>query len=344
MADAVFFHANTTKHIAKPSKGTMVRSLPSLGVAAAFLATIADARTTVAVLEVGKGGVVRRTTASSPHASVHGVASFWNAAHDEVAGRNRRGSAQHPGMAVVPDLFSRADGGIALGLSGSAVDLSSSGAMPHLAGLLDTEAVGSFELSGSHSATLLKKAGAKAEDVVGNAADLASSLKAKAATAVDNRLAGLSISVHDEASASSVDSAIAAAVQSLRKQSEESGKTLLLHLVVDEEQVPAAHEAEEVPSDRRRRLEDMQEDQDQQQDENNNNENDDNYDGDYYNQRQAGDGYGEKTIFQIQYFNVVLWSAIGLTIVLVSAISLMINMPLMADTLLFGESAKVVGD
>lgn len=315
----------------------MVRSLPSLGVAAAFLATVADARTTVAVLEVGKGGVVRRTTANSKQASVHGVASFWNAAHDEVAGRNRRGSAQHPGMAVVPDLFSRADGGIALGLSGSAVDLTSGGAMPNLATLLDTEAVGFFELSGEHSATLLKKAGAKAEDVVGSAADLASSLKSKASTAVDNRLESLSIAVHDEAGAKDVDSAIAAAVQSLQKQSEESGKTLLLHLVVDEEDVAAAHESEaeaeaqEIPSNHRR-LEDMQD-----QDGNNNN-------GNYYNQRQAGDGYGEKTIFQIQYFNVVLWSAIGLTIVLISAISLMINMPLMADTLLFGESAKVVGD
>ena len=322
----------------------MVRSLPSLGVAAAFLATVADARTTVAVLEVGKGGVVRRTTASSKQASVHGVASFWNAAHDEVAGRNRRGSAQHPGMAVVPDLFSRADGGIALGLSGSAVDLTSGGAMPHLANLLDTEAVGSFELSGEHSATLLKKAGAKAEDVVGTAADLASSLKAKASTAVDNRLESLSIAVHDEVGAKDVDSAIAAAVQSLQKQSEESGKTLLLHLVVDEEDVPAAHEseAEKVPSDRRR-LEDMQDEQNQNNNNNNQNWNGNN-NGNYYNQRQAGDGYGEKTIFQIQYFNVVLWSAIGLTIVLVSAISLMINMPLMADTLLFGESAKVVGD
>ena len=324
----------------------MVRSLPSLGVAAAFLATVADARTTVAVLEVGKGGVVRRTTANSKQASVHGVASFWNAAHDEVAGRNRRGSAQHPGMAVVPDLFSRADGGIALGLSGSAVDLTSGGAMPHLANLLDAEAVGSFELSGEHSATLLKKAGAKAEDVVGTAADLASSLKAKASTAVDNRLESLSIAVHDEAGAKDVDSAIAAAVQSLQKQSEESGKTLLLHLVVDEEDVAAAHESEaeaeaqEIPSDRRR-LEDMQDQDMQDQDGNNNNDDDG---GNYYNQRQAGDGYGEKTIFQIQYFNVVLWSAIGLTIVLVSAISLMINMPLMADTLLFGESAKVVGD
>lgn len=325
----------------------MVRSLPSLGVAAAFLATVADARTTVAVLEVGKGGVVRRTTANSKQASVHGVASFWNAAHDEVAGRNRRGSAQHPGMAVVPDLFSRADGGIALGLSGSAVDLTSGGAMPHLANLLDTEAVGSFELSGEHSATLLKKAGAKAEDAVGTAADLASSLKAKASTAVDNRLESLSIAVHDEVGAKDVDSAIAAAVQSLQKQSEESGKTLLLHLVVDEEDVAAAHESEaeaeaqEIPSNRRR-LEDMQ-DQDMQEDQDGNNNNDDDG-GNYYNQRQAGDGYGEKTIFQIQYFNVVLWSAIGLTIVLVSAISLMINMPLMADTLLFGESAKVVGD
>jgi hypothetical protein len=319
---------------------TMVRSIPSLGVAAAFLATVADARTTVAVLEVGKGGVVRRTTANSKQASVHGVASFWNAAHDEVAGRNRRGSAQHPGMAVVPDLFSRADGGIAIGLSGGAVDLTSGGAMPRLADLLDAEAVGSFELSGSHSATLLKKAGAKAEDVVGSAADLASSLKAKASAAVDNRLEGLSIAVHDEAAAKAVDSAIAAAVQSLRKQSEESGKTLLLHLVVDEEQVPASHEAEDIPSNRRR-LEDNVEDQNENNDDDNN---DQNWNGNNYNQRQASDGYGEKTIFQIQYFNVVLWSAIGLTIVLVSAISLMINMPLMADTLLFGESAKVVGD
>jgi hypothetical protein len=60
----------------------------------------------------------------------------------------------------------------------------------------------------------------------------------------------------------------------------------------------------------------------------------------YYN------AYGEwvtpyKTMFQIQYFNIVLWTAVGLTVVLFFSVYLMMNMPLMADTLLFGESAKM---
>jgi hypothetical protein len=46
-------------------------------------------------------------------------------------------------------------------------------------------------------------------------------------------------------------------------------------------------------------------------------------------------------MFQIQYFNVVLWTAVGLTIVLFFSVYLMMNMPLMADTLLFGESSKM---
>merc|ERR1711915_809561 len=58
----------------------------------------------------------------------------------------------------------------------------------------------------------------------------------------------------------------------------------------------------------------------------------------YYN------AYGEwvtpyKTMFQIQYFNVVLWTSLGLVATLFFSIYLMIYMPLMADTLLFGESA-----
>jgi hypothetical protein len=60
----------------------------------------------------------------------------------------------------------------------------------------------------------------------------------------------------------------------------------------------------------------------------------------YYN------AYGEwvtpfKTMFQIQYFNVVLWTSVGLVVVLFFVIYLMIDMPLEADTLLFGESAKI---
>merc|ERR1712150_107932 len=77
-------------------------------------------------------------------------------------------------------------------------------------------------------------------------------------------------------------------------------------------------------------------------DNNNNNNNNANYNGfygvGYYN------NYGEwvtpyKSMFQIQYFNVVLWTSIALTIVLFYSISLMVGMPLMPDTLLFGESA-----
>merc|ERR1712157_194768 len=56
--------------------------------------------------------------------------------------------------------------------------------------------------------------------------------------------------------------------------------------------------------------------------------------------------YGEwvtnyRTIFQIQYYNVVLWTTVGLfTLAYVSNVML-VNMPLMEDTLLFGESAKM---
>jgi hypothetical protein len=69
-----------------------------------------------------------------------------------------------------------------------------------------------------------------------------------------------------------------------------------------------------------------------------------------YNNAYYGYGYynsdGEyvtpfKTMFQIQYFNVVLWTSVGLVVMLFFVIYLMINMPLEADTLLFGESAKI---
>jgi hypothetical protein len=40
----------------------------------------------------------------------------------------------------------------------------------------------------------------------------------------------------------------------------------------------------------------------------------------------------------------MLWTAIGLSFVLFIVISMMINMPMMPDTLLFGESAKMVAE
>ena len=51
-----------------------------------------------------------------------------------------------------------------------------------------------------------------------------------------------------------------------------------------------------------------------------------------------------KTMFQIQNFNVVLWTSIVLVIVLISTIYMKIDMPMEADTLLFGESAKMMAE
>jgi len=48
-----------------------------------------------------------------------------------------------------------------------------------------------------------------------------------------------------------------------------------------------------------------------------------------------------KSMEKIQYTNVALWTAIGLVTIVTYATYLMMNMPLMADTLLFGESAKM---
>lgn len=48
-----------------------------------------------------------------------------------------------------------------------------------------------------------------------------------------------------------------------------------------------------------------------------------------------------KTIYQIQYTQTCLWTTIGLLTILFSSMYMMAYMPLMADTLLFGEIAKM---
>lgn len=61
------------------------------------------------------------------------------------------------------------------------------------------------------------------------------------------------------------------------------------------------------------------------------------------------DNYGNyvtpyKTMFQIQYFNIVLWTSVSLVVLLFYVIYKMVDMPMEVDTLLFGESAKMMGD
>ena len=188
---------------------------------AAALAAAADASTTVAVLELGKGGSVRRTTAKHTETTVSGVSSLWSNLHD--SGRK----LQHAGMTVVPDLFNKADSGLVLGLMGSGVDLA---AMPNLSGLVENEGnhvVGHMTVDGANGAALLEKAG--------GAQQVAPESLASSAKSAKSGLSAMSVSVTDN-NAAAVDSEVAALIASIHKDAMDAGKTVILHLVVEEEE------------------------------------------------------------------------------------------------------------
>ena len=313
---------------------------------------LASDATTVAVLEFGKGGVTRRITSASPVTSVAGVSSFWNAVHDEIAQApitNKKNAkkkisrrtrvTQYPGMTVVPDLFKRANGGLVIGVSGTGVDLA---AMPTLAGILNGEnTVGQFRVEGAQTQELLKKAG-DVSATTASAFDETVNSKVSSVTskATGNKLESVLVAVEDTEAATKLDQSLASLLQSLETMAAESGTTVLLHIVLDDE------------TDRvHRRLNNNN--NNNQNNQNNNNQNQNSQQGQYLQKY----GYGAwaytsnnqlytnvRTIFQIQYFNIMLWTAIGLSFVLFIVVSMMINMPMMPDTLLFGESAKMVAE
>lgn len=324
----------------------------------AIFATISTvhAATRVAVIELGKTtGTVRRTTTASDHqeASVDGVASFWSALHGH-AGRRK---LQHAGMSVVPDLFARPDSGVVIGLTGSdGIDLEN---LPTVRGLLmDAEqnshtvtvegsVVGHMEVQGHKCQNMMKNV--RKVETIGSALELSSTFEAQARSP---GLSGIQADV-TSANAAAVDAQIAALIKSVQQE----GKTVVLHLVVEEEN----------GASRRRNLarrleqaegEGEQEGQGQQEGEGGEDNGEENADAAGADGQQAMSGYygygyyntyGEwvtpyKTMFQIQYFNVVLWTALLLAATVFYSIYLMVYMPLMADTLLFGESARVAYD
>jgi hypothetical protein len=214
--------------------------------AAAFALASVDAATRVAVLEIGKSGTVRRTTTRNVDASPDGVASFWSALH----GYGRK--LQHAGMPVVPDLFSRPDSGVVIGLTG--VDLNN---MPHLNALMTEEGsngvVGHMEVAGQHCSTMLRNVGNVATV---EPATLDSAFHAQAAEA---GISGLKMQVTSEF-ASDIDSQLAADLEKLRADAAASGKTVVVHLVVEEDDGAA----------RRRRLaRRLSEDEEEEEDEEN---------------------------------------------------------------------------
>eukprot|EP00542_Grammatophora_oceanica_P019047 CAMPEP_0194047410 /NCGR_PEP_ID=MMETSP0009_2-20130614/24519_1 /TAXON_ID=210454 /ORGANISM="Grammatophora oceanica, Strain CCMP 410" /LENGTH=302 /DNA_ID=CAMNT_0038693025 /DNA_START=24 /DNA_END=932 /DNA_ORIENTATION=+ len=293
--------------------------------AIAGFASVADASTTVAVLEFGKGGAVRRTTTKNTETTVNGVASFWGALH------SRSRQLQHSDMTVVPDLFKSADNGLVLGLTN--VDLD---AMPNLKEIVDVKSVGQMTMDGKQGAALCNKVGPTKEATVSSlVADSKDKMSAEA-------LSSVKIAATEENS-EALDKQLGALIAALEKLA--GDETLVLHVVVEEEDGAARRRLAS------RRLEDEAEDEEDEEEEDQedgeedeeNNNNDGYYGYGYYNK------YGEwvvpyKTMFQIQYFNVVLWTAVGLVIALFYTVYLMVDMPFEADTLLFGESAKMMGE
>lgn len=307
----------------------------------AAMALTADAATRVVVIELGASGTVRRTTTASQfeETSVDGVASFWSALH----GYGRK--LQHAGMPIVPDLFSRPTSGVVVGLTGSGLDLDH---MPTLNGLLknvdeqeDNRVVGHMQVSGNQCKKMLNS--------VQNKEELASSGSLKSAFESQAQEAGISGMHFDVSSANAAD--VDDQLASLLKDYS-SDKTVVIHLVVEEEDGSARRRslarqldgegqngAKGATTTQRR----LEQEGDADGDAEGQNSNNGYYGYGYYN------AYGEwvtpyKTMFQIQYFNVVLWTSLGLVAILFFSIYLMIYMPLMADTLLFGESARVAHD
>jgi len=265
-------------------------------VSLACISAWVNAATLVTVLELGKGGSVRRTsTETSSVSSVDGVTSLWSRVHG-VEQKHRRNLASSGSM--VADMFHKADAGIVINLGSlSAKDLSKKVG----------KSVGALEVAGKQAQYLLSKASAEVKKAV-KSADL------KEIAALPDKLQAIDASALKEASKE-----VAAVLKKLQKEAEEQQSTVVVHLLSEDSNAVS------------RRL---QEDDD---DANQNNQNA--YYG-YYND------YGEwitnyRTIYQIQYYNVVLWTTVGLVVLVYATNVMLVHMPLMEDTLLFGETAKM---
>mmetsp|Transcript_15740 Transcript_15740/g.44121 ORF Transcript_15740/g.44121 Transcript_15740/m.44121 type:complete len:324 (+) Transcript_15740:38-1009(+) len=319
-----------------------------LTAAALSLLSVADAATRVAVIEIGSGGAVRRTNSEVSETSTNGVLSFWGALHSP--GRK----LQHAGMTVVPDIFNRPADGIVVGISN--VDLDS---MPTVNNLMVDEGVngvvGHMEVEGEVESEMLSKL-----DTV-EKLESADALPAAAKHHCQKAgISGVQLEANSQ-NAAAIDSSVASMLEELRSIADGS-QTIIVHLVIEEDEGSARrrHLARRLNEDNNEEGNDNngQENNNDNRDEenqgnyNNGNGNDNNY---YANLKKNYYKYGYynnanewvsqyKTMFQIQYFNVVLWTSLGLAVVLIATISMLINMPLMEDTLLFGQSAKMSMD
>jgi hypothetical protein len=191
----------------------------SLFLIAASALAVADASTTVSVLEFGKSGAVRRTLTKKTHTTVAGVSSFWAASASR--------GMQQADMTVVPDMFRKPDGAVVVGISGAGVDLDS---MPTVAALMqsnDQYVVGKMTLTGAQGTQLLHKVG---PSTTLTSETLVAGVKKECHS---HKLSSVHVTVEDAEKAASVDAQVAALIKSL---SETSDSTIVVHLVVEEEE------------------------------------------------------------------------------------------------------------
>jgi len=261
---------------------------------------VCNAATLVTVLELGKGGSVRRTTKeASALSSVDGVTGLWSEVHG-IEDKQRRNLASSASM--VADIFHKADAGIVINLGTvSAKEVAKKVG----------KSVGALEVAGKQGKHLLYKASSEVKKI-------ADSAEVKDIAAVADKVQAIDVSSLKE-----VSREVASLLKKLQQEADEQQNTVVVHLISEDSSAVS------------RRLEEADDDDDANQ----NNQNSNGYYG-YYND------YGEwvtnyRTIYQIQYYNVVLWTTVGLVVLAYATNVMLVSMPLMEDTLLFGETAKM---
>lgn len=322
-----------------------------ISITALASSALATKQTTVTILEFGKGGTIHTSAntvnnAASITTTPAAMTSFWKAMHPSKDGKYS--SHGYAGMSVVPDLFTKADLGVIVGLGGNVAGYLED-SMPTAMALLNGAdgKVGQVKISGHVANTLVKgmSDSKSAAAVVTDKDDFGRRLSSTT-TANERSLDAMSLQIMDEVDAKEADAQLRQLIQRLKDEADASDKTVVVHLVV-ETVTPGVV----ATSSRRRLQEDEEEGQEGEQ--NNEEQNNENQEGDENNDAQnQQDGengyttyaYNYKTMYEIQTFNVITWTAVGLVVIVFSVMGAFIGMPLYPDTLLFGFSSKLGSD
>jgi hypothetical protein len=201
--------------------------------------------------------------------------------------------------------------------------------MPTARSLLDADAtadhhvVGHVNVPGQAGRELLELASSSKRELEKiSSEDIGKRFQSTAESAARGELSGrgmeiLFVNVDNDEDAAIADKQLGRMLQTLQKAAVDNGKTVVLHLVFEEE----------TESTGRR----LQEEEDGGED--NNGED-----------SSSNSSYSQKTMYEIQSFNLYLWTSVGLFVVVFMVMSAFIDMPLMPDTLLFGEVSKIGSD